>query len=158
MAAQTLTARYLDTLKPHAARYEVFDMEVPALTLRVTPAGHKSWTLFYRPNGRLRRLSLGRYPDVGLADARRAATRARGRIFDGADPAAERQDDRATYGDTVGALFDLYTKQTEKRKSWPEVRRIFENDVLPTWRHRRVQDITRRLYIKLTGRSRNRTG
>ena len=152
MAAQTLTARYLDTLKPQAARYEVFDTEVPALALRVTPAGHKSWTLFYRHNGRLRRLSLGRYPDVGLADARKAATRARGRIFDGADPAAERQDDRATYGDTVGALFDLYTKQTEKRKSWPEVRRIFENEVLPAWRHRRVQDITRRDIRELVDR------
>jgi integrase len=139
-----LTARYLDTLPPQATRYEVFDEQVPALAVRVTPAGHKSWTLFYRHNGRLRRLTLGRYPDLGLADARKAATRERGRIVDGADPAAERQDERATYGDTVGALFDLYRSKTEKRKSWPEQRRIFENEVLPSWRHRRVADITRR--------------
>jgi integrase len=110
----------------------------------VTPAGRKSWTLFYRHNGRLRRLSLGRYPDVGLADARKAAVNARGRVWDGADPASERQAERATFGDTVGALFDLYTTKCEKRKSWPEVRRIFENEVLPALRHRRVQDLTRR--------------
>jgi integrase len=144
MATHTLTARYLDTLKAHATRYEVFDTEVPALAIRITPSGHKSWTLFYRHHGRLRRLALGRYPDVGLADARKAATQERGRILDGADPAEERKADRATYGDTVGALFDLYKSQREQSKSWSEVRRILEHDVLPAWRHRRVQDLTRR--------------
>jgi integrase len=38
----------------------------------------------------------------------------------------------------------LYKKATEKKRSWPEQRRIFENEVLPEWRHRRVQDMTRR--------------
>jgi integrase len=38
----------------------------------------------------------------------------------------------------------LYKKATEKKRSWPEQRRIFENEVLPAWRHRRVQDMTRR--------------
>src|SRR5262249_13011977 len=61
-----------------------------------------------------------------------------------ADPAAEKKDERATYGDTVNALFELYKKATEKKRSWPEQQRIFENEVLPAWRHRRVQDITRR--------------
>ena len=38
----------------------------------------------------------------------------------------------------------MYKKATEKKRSWPEQRRIFENEVLPAWRHRRVQDMTRR--------------
>lgn len=49
-----------------------------------------------------------------------------------------------TYGDTVGALYELYKKATERKRSWPEQRRIFENEVLPAWRNRRVQDMTRR--------------
>jgi site-specific recombinase XerD len=69
---------------------------------------------------------------------------ARGRILDGGDPAGEKQDERATYGDTIGALYELYKKATEKKRSWPEQRRIFENEVLPAWRHRRVEDMTRR--------------
>ena len=122
----------------------MFDVIVPGLAIRVTPSGHKSWVLYYRYHGRLRRLALGRYPDRKLAEARVKRCTHRGRIFNGADPAAEKQDERATNGDTVGALYDLYKKATEKKRSWPEQRRIFENEVLPAWRHRRVQDMTRR--------------
>jgi Arm DNA-binding domain len=107
MPSVTLTARYLDLLKPQGKRYEVFDTIVPGLAIRVSPSGHKSFTLYYRHHGRLRRVCLGRYPDVLLADARKTATQQRGRIFDGADTADENRAERATHGDTVGALFDL---------------------------------------------------
>ncbi len=144
MATQNLTVRSIEGLKPGRTRYEVFDALTPGLAIRVTPSGHKSWVLLYRHRGRLRRLTLGRYPDRGLAGARKEALNARGRILDGADPATEKHDERATYGDTVEALYELYKKATEKKRSWPEQRRIFENEVLPAWRHRRVQDMTRR--------------
>jgi integrase len=144
MAIQNLTVRSIEALKPAARRYEVFDALTPGLAIRVTPSGHKSWVLLYRYHGRLRRLTLGRYADRRLAEARDEALRARNRVLNDADPAAEKQDERATYGDTVGALYDLYKKATEKKRSWPEQRRIFENEALPAWRHRRVQDMTRR--------------
>ena len=144
MATQALTARSVESLKPLPTRYEIFDALTPGLAIRVTPSSHKSWVLFYRHHGRLRRLTLGRHPDVGLAAARRAAIRERGRIVDGADPAAEKHDERATYGDTVDAIYNLYKKASEKKRSWSEQRRIFENEVLPEWRHLRVADITRR--------------
>jgi integrase len=139
-----LTARHIESLKPREKRYEVFDTDVPGLAMRVTPKGHKSWTLFYRHHGRLRRYTIGDYPDKTLAEARRIATRERGRIVDGADPAGEKKDERATYGDTVGELYKQFKKASEKMRSWPEQRRIFENEVLPKWRHLRVKDITRR--------------
>jgi hypothetical protein len=144
MATQNLTVRSIEGLKPGRTRYEVFDAFTPGLAIRVTPSGHKSWVLFYRYHGRLRRLTLGRYSDRKLAEARKEALNQRGRILNGADPATEKHDERATYGDTVGALYDLYKKATEKKRSWPEQRGIFENEVLPEWRHRRVQDMTRR--------------
>ena len=141
-----LTARTVATLPAPSdkPRIEYFDAEVPGLSLRITSDGVKTWTLLYRHHGRKRRLTLGRFPDLGLAKARLRATSERGRVADGADPATEKHDDRATYGDTVGALYELYKKATEKKRSWPEQRRIFENEVLPAWRHRRVQDISRR--------------
>jgi hypothetical protein len=114
------------------------------LAIRVSSSGHKSFTLYYRHHGRLRRVGLGCYPDVLLADARKNATQQRGRIFDGADPADEKRAERATHGDTVGALFDLYRTYREHAKQWPETRRIMEREVLPLWRHLRVLDLTRR--------------
>ena len=141
-----LTARTVATLRAPSdkPRIEYFDAEVPGLTLRITSDGVKTWSLLYRHHGRRRRLTLGRFPDLGLGKARLRATEERGRVAGGADPATEKRDERVTYGDTVRALYDLYKKANEKKRSWPEQRRIFENEVLPAWRHRRVQDIARR--------------
>jgi integrase len=93
----------------------------------------------------MRRVGLGRYPDTVLEKARKIATQHRGRIFDGADPAAEKQTEHAQDDQTVQALYELYRSRKEKvLRSWSEVRRILEKEVLPVWRHRRVADIRRR--------------
>lgn len=146
MPTLPLTARTVATLRApdDRPRIEYFDAYTQGLSLRITADGVKTWTFLYRHHGRKRRLTLGRFPTLGLAEARKAAGIATGRVLNGADPAGEKQDEPATYGDTVGALFEVFKRQYERRKSWPELRRIYEHDVLPAWRHRRVQDITRR--------------
>jgi integrase len=145
MATVTLTARYLDQLKSHGKRYEVFDAIVPGLAIRVSASGRKTFTLYYRHHRRMRRVGLGRYPDVLLEKARKIATQHRGRIFGGADPAGEKQTEHAQDDNTVQALYELYRSRKEKvLRSWSEVRRILEKEVLPVWRHRRVADIRRR--------------
>lgn len=145
MAMEVLTVRGILALKPRTKRYEVFDALTPSLAIRVTPSGHKSWALYYRHHGRQRRLTLGRYPDLTLADARSQAIHERGRILKGADPATEKQAGHAENDHTVQALYELYRSRKEKvLRSWPEVRRIMEKEVLPAWRHRRVADIRRR--------------
>ena len=104
----------------------------------------KTWSLVYRHRGRKRRFTIGRFPDTGLGEARRRAVQERGRIAAGADPTTEKHDERATHGDTVGALYEELKKVSQTKRSWPEQRRIFESEVLPAWKHLRVQDITRR--------------
>jgi integrase len=145
MATVTLTARYLNQLKSHGKRFEVFDALVPGLAIRVSASGRKMFTLYYRHRGRMRRVGLGRYPDVLLEKARKVATQHRGRIFNGADPAGEKQTELAEDEHTVQVLYELYRSRKEKSlRSWSEVRRIMEREVLPIWRHRRVVDIRRR--------------
>jgi Arm DNA-binding domain len=142
MATVTLTARYLDQLRSHGKRYEVFDAIVPGLAIRVSASGRKTFTLYYRHRRRMRRVGLGRYPDVLLERARKIATQHRGRIIDGADPAGEKETEHAQDDNTVQALYELYRGRKEKvLRSWSEVRRILEKEVLPTWRHRRIADI-----------------
>ena len=145
MATVTLTARYLNHLKSHGKRYEVFDAIVPGLAICVSASGRKTFTLYYRHRRRMRRVGLGRYPDVLLEKARKIATQHRGRIFNGADPAGEKQTEHAQDDNTVQALYELYRSRKEKvLRSWSEVRRIMEREVLPVWRHRRVVDLHRR--------------
>ena len=112
MATVTLTVRYLDSLHSHGKRFEVFDALVPGLAVRVSASGRKSFTLYYRHHGRMRR--LGRYSDVLLEKTRRLATQHRGRIFDGADPADNKQAEQAQNDHTVQAVYDLYRTYQEK--------------------------------------------
>ena len=57
-----------------------------ALYLEVTAAGGKYWRWKYRHGGKEKRLALGVYPDVSLAQARQARDDARKALKDGTDP------------------------------------------------------------------------
>jgi hypothetical protein len=53
--------------------------------------GAHGWRLDYTVNGRRKTLSLGTYPDTGLALARRKAAEARKLVSSGHDPSEARQ-------------------------------------------------------------------
>src|SRR6476646_8199389 len=79
---------------PACGRTEYFDAGFPGLSLRVTDKGVKSWSLFYRFHGRLRRFTIGPYPAIKPAQARREATAALERVRQGIDPAEEKRERR----------------------------------------------------------------
>lgn len=61
----------LDSLRPKARRYDVaVDSE---LVISVLPNGSKAWTWVHAGPGQPRRQTLGVYPDMSVAEARRAA-------------------------------------------------------------------------------------
>ena len=61
------------------------------LTFTVSARGTAAWVLRYRHGGKARELTIGRYPDIGLAKARELATDERARIQQGVDVAREKQ-------------------------------------------------------------------
>jgi integrase len=61
------------------------------LYLELSPAGGKWWRLKYRYGGKEKRLSLGTYPDTGLADARGRRDAARKLLSAGVDPGEQRK-------------------------------------------------------------------
>jgi hypothetical protein len=66
------------------------------LTFTLSTAGVAGWILRYRHGGRRRELTIGRYPDISLADARGIATIKRAEIMQGRNPAADKQKAKAT--------------------------------------------------------------
>jgi integrase len=120
-------------------RYEI--AEASGLALRVAPSGAKSWGWRYRaPDGRQRRLTLGVYPKVSLADARERQAAARRLLALGKDPS----DDRPSR-ETVADLAEVYLERHGRgmRTRHEEERRL-RRDVLPTLGGRKVADVTRR--------------
>ena len=93
MPARQLTARFVASAKTDNAREEIRDLEVEGLELRVTREGTKTWCLRYRRRSDLRKrlLTIGRYPDFSLHEAREAAEDARRIVAHGGDPAGDKQ-------------------------------------------------------------------
>ena len=61
------------------------------LYLEVQLSGSKLWRYKYRYMGKQKRLALGRYPDVSLAEARKRRDDARSKLDAGRDPLVERK-------------------------------------------------------------------
>lgn len=71
---QMLTTKSLDAMPPATTkRYEVRDRKVNGLQVRVSTTGAKVFYKMVRPNGSRRRVKIGLYPVVSLADTRRHA-------------------------------------------------------------------------------------
>ena len=60
------------------------------LYLEVSPSGTKLWRFRYRYLGKDKRIALGCYPKVGLAEARRKRDDVKSKLYEGVDPGAER--------------------------------------------------------------------
>lgn len=56
------------------------------LYLAVSPAGGKTWRLKYRFGGKEQTLTIGRYPQIGLKEAREKAQKAKASLEQGIDP------------------------------------------------------------------------
>src|SRR5271163_3586257 len=102
-----LTAQFVEAIKaPQAGQIDYWDERTPGLGLRVSQGGRKAWTVFFRYHGRMRRLTLGTYPVLSLADARRLATTALREAQHGTDPATAKKEARTA--DSFGELGQLY--------------------------------------------------
>jgi integrase len=148
--AKNLTQVALDNLSPGAARREVPDGKESGLYFVVQPTGAKSWALRYRFEGRPRKLTLGPYPQIGLAKARAAAARAKGSIADRVDPGAQKQAQRATAiaaalrqtSDSVEKVIADFTALYAKpnTRDWRETERLLRQ-FADAWKGRRLGEI-----------------
>lgn len=150
-----MPARFTDTslraLKPQAERYDI--REGDGFMVRVFPSGAKSFCYVYDHNGKRNRLTLGRFPEMSLKDARAAHRDAQSLRHAGINPAtakvekasAARQKEEAARLATVAALCASYIERhaKQKKRSWKQDETILKN-VLPYIGKRPAADITRR--------------
>lgn len=87
MTLKDITVR---NAKPKDRMYRLFDTE--GLYLEVLPSGGKYWRMKYRFLGKEKRLALGVYPHVTLADARERRSQARKLLAAGDDPVAAKKE------------------------------------------------------------------
>jgi len=106
------------------------------LTFTLSAQGTATWTLRYRMAGKSKELTLGRYPDLSLAEARKIAAAKRVDVHQVIDVAAVKQQKKAESKlvANIGQLANLWLNNTVRRRhKHPEVtERVFRRDILPT--------------------------
>lgn len=140
-AKKTLTEKFIDGVK---APGSYADAKIHGLQFRVRESGAKGWNIRYRVRDAHKRLTLGGYPALSLADARERAKTALRAIDDGNDPQTLKVERRQA--DTFGELAKTYIEKhaMKKKRSWKEDQRILNTNVLPLWKDRLARDIKRR--------------
>jgi integrase len=118
------------------------------LYLWVKPTGGKLWRWSYRFEGKEKLMSLGKYPDVSLAQARERHAEARKLLATGVDPMAQRKAEKTAEKVAVENSFQSIT--TQWLEHWQEgksprhvdtVRRRMASDILPCLGARPIAEI-----------------
>lgn len=142
-----LNALQIQKLKPEATVKRYSDSG--GLYLEVSPSGGKLWRYKYRYLGKEKKLALGRYPDVGLADARVLHQEARELLAKGVDPGVNKQIQKANRFAQAANSFSAVALEWLELKSseWAEstvqkARARLENDIFPWLGRRTVVEIT----------------
>ncbi|MYG26433.1 MAG: DUF4102 domain-containing protein [Boseongicola sp. SB0677_bin_26] len=78
-----LTRKAIAAAKPKASEYTLWDGALAHFGVRVQPSGMRSFIVQVRVDGRMRKFTLGRFPDTGLADARKEAAALIARVWTG---------------------------------------------------------------------------
>ena len=106
------------------------------LYLEVTPSGGRFWRLKYRFNGRESTLTIGSYPEISLAQARRARDEARIQLYNNIDPNAVKnqrlqQMDESTLFKSLAMEWMEDRKAVIKETTYLRDLSVFEKDLFP---------------------------
>lgn len=131
-----LSAVDVRNAKPKEKPYKLSDEK--GMYLEIMPAGGRYWRLKYRFSGKEKRLALGVFPDVSLAQARDARDEARKLLAKGIDPGATRKEEKAAKLAAAASSFEVVAREWHGAFSatWTpstagKILRCLELDVFP---------------------------
>ncbi len=139
-----LTHRIIDTFVAGRWMTDYWDGQLPGFGVRVSKSGRKTFIVRYQgANGSKRRLNLGMYPVMSLAEARDQAREKLAAIARGEDPQVEKVAERQA--PTFGELSEIYLERHAKvkKRRWQEDERKLRVDLLPHWKSRKAGSIAR---------------
>jgi len=142
---QRLTKRLIDGLAATGKLYEIRDAEIIGFSLRVTPAGVKTYCYQWRDNaGRWRREAIGRHGTLTCDQARAIAQKWAARAAAGEEPNPKGP---APDLATMEQLRDRYMREHaayKKPRSALNDRGYWDNHILPALTGRTVASITKK--------------
>ena len=151
-----LTVKEIQNLKPKEKAYSLSDGE--GLFILVKPDGRKLWEFSYisPTKYKKRKTSFNYFPKVSLKLARAKAKKHRDLILKGIDPIDQKREDREKEKEKKANKFEKIVKEwlTIRKKelaprTYEKIEGLFLNFVLPPFRNKSIQDITRKELSRL---------
>ena len=138
--AKHFTQLGIEKIKPSEKRKEIADAALSGLYLIVQPSGTKTFAYRYRYQGKPRKLTLGRFPKVSLSEARDRAIGAFKVLEKGSDPK------EATHTSTLfqDVFSEFLKRHVSQNRTAHEIERQFKTELLPVFRERQINEISRR--------------
>jgi len=144
-----ITKSYVDRLStPEAGQAFVRDSELKGFAVRVTSTGAKSFILEKRIDGKVKRLTLGRYPELTVEQARKEAQKLLGHIAVGRNPPAEKKQE-SLKGTTLQEAFEDFIKVRKnlKPRTLYDYQRVM-HVVFANWKNKAMLDIGKDMIAK----------
>ncbi|SFN01741.1 tyrosine-type recombinase/integrase [Thermodesulforhabdus norvegica] len=136
---------HLRNAKPKDRPYKIHDGSGLGLYCLVMPNGSRLWRIDYRYDGKRKTLSLGKYPEVSLEEARKQALECRKMVKNGIDPSEARRTEKNRNTSTFTAVAEEWYQI--RRVSWSakhaqKIRGHLENHIYPCFGGKYIGDIT----------------
>lgn len=149
---KAFTELYIKSLMPKVKEFCV--SEGHGFTIRVLPSGVKTFWFYYSLAGKRKKLNLGTYPSVSLAEARKKYREAANFVVDKIDPSFSSKTPFVDAPEliSVNSLVDMYTKHIGTHLVELSVKHQsarLQKHVVPIWGDRSVLEIRRKDAISL---------
>lgn len=148
---QKLTKKIVEATLPQEKDLILWDSEISGFMCKVTPAGRKSYFLYYRTKDkRQRRPKIGDHGVLTAEQARSIAQQWLLQISQGKDPSLEKQEVRVV--PTIKELADKYMREHaphKKASSQKEDKRLWDKFILPAFGPMKVTSLERSDIAKL---------
>lgn len=129
---------------PEGQRHVLMDSKTAGLQCRISHTGVKTFSVYRRTKGGVpERITLGRYPDLSIEQARKMAMTTNTAIAEGKNPAQVKREHKAEL--TFGDLFDDYLNKHAKIKKrlWEKEEGRYHLYLEKPLGKKRLSDITR---------------
>lgn len=132
---------------PAVGKRDVYhDAKTTGLQLRVTSSGVKTFSMYRRvKGGQPERVTLGRFPEMTIEQARKMAARVNLEIEEGANPADVK---RASKAEPTFAEFfhgDYTERHGAKKRAWAADRQRFRDYLQPSLGNKKLSGVTREM-------------
>lgn len=146
MKARIVQRTIQKLVPPKRGNLITWDTEIPGFGARITRAGVIAFVLDYRLNGRKRRFTIGRHPELSATAARERTLALRRGILDGRDPLEGRKQDRnqPTLNELATDYIDKHASVHKRPASLRNDRQMLSGIILPRLGSLRVSAVAKR--------------